>query len=127
MPLGQGKLIRGPRPQIWHDNEGFLKLTCVYKKAGLRMVTFTPINGDLKPIETAWAALRRQLAEREQQDMDQDKYLTAAQHRARAAQIRHAFSKPKAGETYNYLGKLVRGMPKRLALCKRNRYGKCGK
>ena len=59
--------------------------------------------------------------------MDQGKHLIVAQYKARASQILHAFSKPKPGEKYNYLRKLFRGMPRRLALCKRNRYGKCGK
>ena len=31
------------------------------------------------------------------------------------------------GQQHSYLQKLVRGMPKRLARCKKNKYGRCGK
>ena len=34
---------------------------------------------------------------------------------------------PKQGQEYSPLQKLLRVMPRRLAKCKRNRYGRCGK
>ena len=34
---------------------------------------------------------------------------------------------PKSGEQFSPLQKLLRGMPRRLAKCKANRYGRCGK
>ena len=114
-------------PQVWHDNEGFLKQPDIYKACGLRMVAFPPNSGDLNPIENAWAELRKELAKREMADMDAGKYLTVAQYRARASQILHSFSVPTPGGRNSYLQRLVRGMPKRLARCKSNKFGKCGK
>ena len=50
-----------------------------------------------------------------------------AQFRARVAQLLQSYSITKEGEEHNYYQKLVRGMPRRLANCKRNKYGACGK
>ena len=81
----------------------------------------------MNPIETVWAELRRELAFREQSDLDQDLMLTISQFKQRVAQILNGFSVAKEGEPCSFLQKLVRGMPKRLAKCKRQRYGRCGK
>ena len=71
--------------------------------------------------------MRRELAFREQSDLDQDLMLTLSQFKQRVAQILNVFSVAGEGEPCNFLQKLVRGMPKRLAKCKRQRYGRCGK
>ena len=52
---------------------------------------------------------------------------SAAKFKQRVAQILNGFSVAKEGEPCSFLQKLVRGMPKRLAKCKRQRYGRCGK
>lgn len=118
----------GALPKVWHDNERFLLQEDVYAEHGLELVRFPPSSGDLNPIETVWAWLRKSLAEREQKDLKAgNDALTVAQFRARAAQILHSYSLPAAGETRSRLEKLVRGMPKRLQKLKKNKFGKCGK
>ena len=115
------------RAKIWQDNEKFLQTIEAYRARGLEMVNFPSNSGDLNPIETVWARLRKDLAEREQEDLKQGKTLTVAQFRARAAQILQSYSVVKRGETRNYYQKLLRGMPARLAKCKQNKFGSCGK
>ena len=112
---------------IWHDNERFLKQADVYQEHGLRMVTFPPNSGDLNPIENVWSELRKELARREFDDIAANRTLSAKQFRQRAAQILNAFQVPKPGQAESYLQKLVSGMPRRLAKCKANSYGNCGK
>ena len=113
---------------MWHDNERFLLQPEVYAEHGLTLVRFPPGSGDLNPIETVWAWLRKRLAEREQADLKADKpALTKAQFRARAAQILHSFTLPEAGQTRSRLEKLVRGMPKRMQRLKANNFGRTGK
>ena len=51
--------------KVWHDNEPFLKQPNEYKKSGLVSIFFPPNSGDLNPIETVWARLRKDLAVRE--------------------------------------------------------------
>ena len=48
--------------KLWHDNETFIQLPQEYKKAGLTSMNFPPNSGDLNPIETVWAQLRKDLA-----------------------------------------------------------------
>ena len=112
---------------VWHDNEKFLKQPKVYSRHRLTMKCFPPSSGDLNPIETVWAWLRKELAKREMADIDQRRTLTTAQFRQRAAQILQSFAVPKPGEDQSRLEKLIAGMPKRLARCKANSYGNCGK
>ena len=112
---------------VWHDNEKFLKQPKVYSQHGLTMRCFPPNSGDLNPIETVWAWLRKELAQREMADLDVGRILTVAQFRQRVSQILQSFEVPKLGERSSRLEKLVAGMPKRMASCKANRYGKCGK
>ena len=54
---------------MWHDNEKFIQAPKEYKKAGLVSVNFPPNSGDLAPIETVWAELRKDLAIREFEDL----------------------------------------------------------
>ena len=84
-------------------------------------------NSHLNPIENVWAQLRKDLAVREQADLRAGRVLTKRKFRARAAHILQTYSVPRAGQQWSYLQKLVRGMPKRLAKCKANCYGRCGK
>ena len=114
-------------PCIWHDNEKFLKQPEVYQEHGLKMVTFPPNSGDLNPIENVWSELRKHLAQREFGDVDANRAISAKQFRQRASQILNSFQVPKPGLTESYLQKLVSGMPRRLAKCKANNYGNCGK
>ena len=115
-------------PKVWHDNEKFLLQPDVYAKHGLELVRFPANSGDLNPIETVWAWLRRDLAEREQKDLNDGKVvLSVAKFRARAAQILNSYSSTQAGETCSRLEKLVRGMPKRLQQLKKHKFGRFGK
>ena len=115
------------KAKVWQDNERFLKAPEEYRRYGLELVNFPTNSGDLNPIETVWAELRRELAKREMEDLDQGKVITVAQFRLRAAQILNSFGEIKPGKTESYLTRLVRGMPKRLAKCAANSYGRCGK
>ena len=61
---------------------------------GLQLVNFRPNSGDLNPIQTVWARLRRDLALREMQDLQDLVVLTDAQYRQRAAQVLPSYSQP---------------------------------
>ena len=93
----------------------------------MELVRFPPNSGDLNPIETVWAELRKAIAVREQEDLDAGWVLSVPQFKQRVAQMLNVWSVPKTGETHSFLKQLVRGMPKRLAKCQQNRYGRCGK
>ena len=112
---------------LWHDNEKFLQIPEDYKARRLRSMRFPPNSGDLNPIETVWARLWQDLSLREMQDLQAGKVLYVAQFRQRAAQILTSYGEVRRQENHSYLQKLVRGMPKRLAACKANAYGPCGK
>ena len=123
-----------PRPgdarsafKVWQNNEGILQQPKVYKRHGLQLVNFPPNSGDLNPIETVWARLRRDLALREMQDLQDLVVLTDAQYRQRAAQVLTSYSQPAEDGGPSFLEKLIAGMPKRLEKCKANGYGRCGK
>ena len=90
-------------------------------------VKFPPNSGDLNPIETVWARLRRDLAVREMADLKAGRCLSVCQYKCRASQILTSYSSPQSGECMSYLSRLLRGMPRRLAKCKANGYGPCGK
>ena len=122
-PLQSG----GSRMKIWHDNEGFLLVPSEYKRYGLQSMRFPPNSGDLNPIETVWARLRYDLAKREREDLTQGRELSAQQFKQRVSQILTAYTKRKEGERFNYYQRLLRSMPTRLAKCRGNRYGPCGK
>lgn len=113
--------------KIWHDNEKFLKQPTKYKKAGLVSMLFPPNSGDLNPIETVWAELRKDLAKKEFEDMRTGKIISVAGFKKRVAQLLTSYSLKGPGEKYSYLERVVRGMPGRLARSKKNKYGPCGK
>ena len=113
--------------RVWHDNEGFLKQADVYTQNGLKMVTFPPNSGDLNPIETCWAELRKDLAAREMDDLDENRVLTVAQFRQRVSQILHSYSVVDVASGTSYLQRLVAGMPRRLKRMRDNNWGSCGK
>ena len=113
--------------KVWHDNEKFLINAAAYRRHGLQMVRFPPNSGDLNPIETVWAKLRADLAVREQADLGAGRVLSKHQFRARVAHLLQTYSAVPPGQQWNYLQKLVRGMPKRLERCRLNHFGRCGK
>ena len=115
------------KPKVWMDNEKFLQNPAKYKAAKLQVVNFPTNSGDLNPIETVWAELRKDLAKREFEDLEQGKNITVAQFKQRAAQILQSYSVPKPGKQCSFLQALVQGIPKRLAKCKANKFGPCGK
>ena len=115
------------RPKVWHDNEKFLQAPSSYRSSGMESVRFPPNSGDLNPIETVWARLRKDLATREFEDLQAGKLLSVSQYRQRVAQILNSYSVTKLGQKHCYYQKLIRGMPARLQQCKQNRYGPCGK
>ena len=125
--IGAGVKRAASGKTIWHDNEKFLKQPQVYASHGLTMKCFPPNSGDLNPIETVWAWLRTELARREMSDLDTGKTISAQQFRQRASRILQSFEVPRPGERLSRLERLIAGMPKRLAQCKANRYGKCSK
>ena len=112
---------------MWHDNEKFIQAPKEYKKAGLGSVNFPPNSGDLAPIETVWAELRKDLAIREFEDLKMNKLISVTTFKQRVSQILTSYSTKGPGEQYSYLEKVIRGMPKRLERCKRLKYGPCGK
>jgi hypothetical protein len=115
------------RPWVWHDNERFLLRPDTYRQHGMSLHRFPPCSGDLNPIETVWAWLRKDLAKREQADLSDKRDLAPQQFKQRCSQLLNSYSVPKDGEQYSRLQKLIRGMPKRLRKCKANSYGRCGK
>ena len=117
------------RPWVWHDNERFLvKSEAAYKQNGLQLHRFPPNSGDLNPVETVWAWLRKDLATREHADIQAGRYLNVQQFKKRCAQILHTYTQPDNKEDgLCRLQRLARGMPKRLRKCRANRYGRCGK
>ena len=116
------------KAKVWHDNEGFLKAAKThYQKHSMSMSLFPPNSGDLNPIETVWAWLRRDLAQREFDDMSENRSLTTTQFRQRTTQILQSYEQVKPGQRYSPLQKLVRGMPERLRKARANNYGRCGK
>ena len=115
------------RAKVWHDNEKFLLCPGTYRDHGMEQIRFPPNSRDLNPIETVWAWLRRDLAVREQEDLDANKVLSAAEFKQRAAQLLNSYGIAKANQEHSSLTKLVKGMPERLRQCKARKYGRCGK
>ena len=70
--------ISQKRANVWHDNETFLNQPNVYTKHGKTSVKFPPNSGDLNPIETVWARLRRDLAVREMSDLQKGTFRVLA-------------------------------------------------
>ena len=117
------------KAKVWHDNEKFLLQPRAYKKHGLQMMKFPTNSGDLNPIENVWARLRLDLAklERKEFSMKPRHYLTPPEFKSRGSSLLRSFGVVQRGQQYSYLQKLVRGMPRRLAKCRRNLFGRCGK
>ena len=99
----------------------------VYRKHGLQSVRFPPCSGDLNPIETVWARLRMDLSAREMEDLHAGRYITVTQYRQRVGQLLTSYTVPSQGQPYSFLQRLLRGMPRRLASCRANNFGPCGK
>ena len=112
---------------MWHDNEKFIQQPKEYKKAGLTSMNFPPNSGDLNPIETVWAKLRKDLAAREFEDLKTGRVISKTAFKQRVAQLLTSYATPGPGEQHSFLEKQVRGMPGRLERCKKNKYGPCGK
>ena len=93
----------------------------------MQMINFPTNSGDLNPIETVWAWLRRDLAKREQSDYLMGKEISIKQFKQRASELLQCCGQKKPGGVHSRLEKLVRGMPKRLHQCKERNYGRCGK
>ena len=55
------------------------------------------------------------------------KHLTPPCLEGRVSQLLTSYSERKVGERFNYYQRLLRGMPARLAKCRANRFGPCGK
>ena len=117
----------GALSKIWHDNEGFLLNPPVYRKNGMQSVRFPPCSGDLNPMETVWARLRMDLNAREIEDLDGGRHITVTQYCQRVGQLLASYTVPSQGQQESFLQRLVRGMPRRLAKCRANRFGPCGK
>ena len=117
------------KAKVWHDNEKFLLQPGAYKMHGLRIMNFPTNSGDLNPIENVWAKLRLDLAKLEQNDfsMQPRRYLSTQQFKSRVSKLLTSYGDVKPGQQYSYLQKLIRGMPRRLAQCRRNLFGRCGK
>ena len=112
---------------MWHDNEKFIQAPMEYKKAGVVSVNFPPNSGDLAPIETVCAELRKDFAIREFEDLKMNKLISVTTFKQRVSQILTSYSTKGPGEQHSYLERVIRGMPKRLERCKRLKYGPCGK
>ena len=94
---------------MWHDNEKFLKQPTVYARHGLTMKCFPSNSGDLNPIETVWAWLRKDLAKREMADLSVNRTLSVSEFLRRAAQILHSYEIPRPSERACRLEKLIEG------------------
>jgi hypothetical protein len=98
-----GMQTPGASSKMWHDNESFLINPAVYRKHGLQSVRFPPCSGDLNPIKTVSARLRRDLSIREMEDLRVGKHVTAAQYRQRVAQLLNSYAVPAPGQTLSFV------------------------
>ena len=112
---------------MWFDNETFLKVDTEYRKHGLTAMRFPPSSGDLNPVETVWAKLRKDLAIREFEDLKNNTVISTTQFKQRVSRLLTSYAYVHPGQKYSYLENLIRGMPKRLQRCKDKKYGNCGK
>ena len=112
---------------MWHDNEKFIQAPKEYKKAGLVSINFPSNSGDLNPIQTVWAELRKDLATSKFEDLKSGNLISITAFKQRVAQLLTSYSFPGPGQQHSYLERVVRGMPKRLERCKANKFGPCGK
>ena len=93
---------------MWHDNEKFIQAPQEYKKAGLKSCNFPPNSGDLNPIESVWAELRKDLAEREFEDLKAGKLISKTAFKQRVSQLLTSYSTPGPGQQHCYLERVVR-------------------
>ena len=104
-----------------------LYISALACRAGLQSVRFPPNSGDLNPIETVWARLRHDLSTRERGDLTAGRTLSTGQFKLRVSQLLTSYSERKVGERFNYYERLLRDVPTRLAKCRANKFGPCGK
>ena len=64
---------------------------------------------------------------RDMEDLHAGRHITVTQYRQRVGQLLASYTVPMEGQEYSFLQRLVRGMPRRLAKCRANRFGPCGK
>ena len=88
--------------KIWHDNEKFLQQPKEYKKAGLVSINFPPNSGDMNPIETVWAKLRRDLAAREFEDLKAGRVISIVAFKQKVSQLLTSYSTKGPGEKHSY-------------------------
>ena len=79
-------------------------------------MNFPPNSGDLNPIETVWAQLRKDLAIKEFEDLKTGKVISKTMFKTRVAKLLTSYSIAGPGEQLSYLERLVQGMPKRMGL-----------
>ena len=67
----------GKKATVWTDNEQFLENPAKYKAAKLEVCNFRTNSGDIDPIETVRARLRKDLAKRGFEGLKHGKAITA--------------------------------------------------
>ena len=95
---GAAEVRRSVRAKVWQDNERLLLQPSEYRRSGLQMECFPPNSGDLNPIETVWAWLRRDLARREQDDFASGRVLSVKQFRQRVSQVLQSYEEVRPGQ-----------------------------
>ena len=75
----------GKKATVWTDNEQFLEKPAKYKAAKREVCNFPTDSGDIGPMKTVWARLRKGVAKRGFEDLKQGKAITAAQFKKRAS------------------------------------------
>ena len=66
-------------------------------------MNFPPNSGDLNPIETVWAKLRKDLGAREFEDLKSGRVISKTAFKQRVAQLLTSYSLPGPGEQHSYL------------------------
>ena len=75
----------GKKATVWTDNEQFLENPAKYKAAKPEVCNCPTSSGDVNPMKTVWARLRKGVAKRGFEDLKQGKAITAAQFKKRAS------------------------------------------
>ena len=78
--------------KLWHDNEKFINQPKEYKKVGMVSMNFPSNSGDLNPIETVWAKLRRDLAVKEFEDLKVGRVISKKAFKQRVSQLLASYS-----------------------------------
>ena len=87
------------------------------------------IGDDLVGALWTYSKMMRKTADlnkREMEDLHAGRHSTVTQYRQRVAQLLTTYTAPTEGQEYSFSQRLVRGMPRRLAKCRANRFGPCG-